>query len=114
MGASKSRRTARAVAASDSARTMVGLAAEQCACLEALLCSKHSAVLPAQLPTLSISALCQLLAPLSRHADLLERWKAALHAACLHVRCAQTFCFLCSSRAVLVSLFRLLVPSRVR
>lgn len=68
---------------------MVGLSAEQCACLGDLLTSKHSCVLPARLPCLSISSLCFLLAPLAQHPDLLRRWKAALHAACEAVSVAR-------------------------
>ena len=60
---------------------MVGLSARQCAVLHELLCSKTSCVLAERLDALTISNVCQLLSPLAQHADLLRRWRAALHAA---------------------------------
>jgi hypothetical protein len=85
----KSRRAARSAADVAIARDMVGLSAEQCACLGDLLASKPSCILPASLPCLSISSLCFLLAPLAQHPDLLRRWKTALHAACEAVSVAR-------------------------
>ena len=82
----KSKKSTRAAGAAAAARGMLDLTSAQCACLDALLCSKHSAVLPQRLTSLSLSSLCQLLAPLAQHPDLLDRWKAALHDACTQVR----------------------------